>query len=382
MSNFGPGDVEVPQLGINGIDVRPITTRFSVFEHVMKPYTALTMDVVDSADVLNRLLNGSSDQLTISFGQPGQDKYSGAFAITSVERAKTLQNLRAKAYSITAYSRHMTKFPRVQRAFREMTATGIISSIVSEFLSPDKPVSVRDPSRGVLGDSRMPWNVNGVQVHKAIRSALSAAVSGSNSSSAYVFYEDKTSLVVDTLERMLGAAFESQKYTYYQRPMGLDWAADLARQNFVILSMRESSRTDRTDLYQTTNQQSNPFDVFSGVNLRTNVGSLPLVSTIANVLYNSMRPPTTIASAVPPKRTLASKLDSQSMTIQVPLNVELTAGAGVGVSLLAALGDTERMVQDSLSGPMMITELRHDVDFSRKRMQGTTTMTGSKGGMS
>lgn len=382
MAGFSPGDVVLGRLTVNGVDVRPRVTKFSVFEHVMKPYSSMVIDFADSADLMNRVFTRANDQVEVSFGQPGQDPYANQFAVMSVERAKSLENLRAGLYTAICYSRHMTRFPRVQKAYREMTATGIVESIISEFLTPDKPVSVRDPSKGILGDSRMPWNVNGVQVHKAIRGALAAAVSPSNASSMYVLYEDRDAMVVDSIERMLDSALASPLFTYYQRPAGQDWLRDQAMQNFSILSMRADVRSDRSDHFQVTNQQVNPFDVFSGQNIRTNVGQKTLISTIANVLYNSMRPPTTVAQAAAPKRYLASELDSQNLTIQVPLNVELTAGRGVGVNFLAPAGDTSTAVLDSLAGPMLITELRHEVDLRKRSMMGTTTVMGSRGGKS
>ena len=374
---MNPGDVVLHSFSLSGFDVRQKVSEFSVFENMMKPYASVSATIVDNADLLNNLFSQLDVELTLSFSQLGQDPYENTFAVTSVEKGKSSSNMRVSTYTISGYSRHMLKLPRVQKAYREMSGTDIASDLIKSFLSPDKGLLVRDAARGVMGNQHMPYNVNGVQIHKAIRGVLERAVSGVGS--AYMFFENNKNMVVDTLENMLNN--RAPVATYIQRPMGQNWLRDQVLQNFVILSMREESRTDRSDRVQAENQQVNPFDIFSHVNDNSIVGDKGLVSTIVNLAYNAMRPPTYLAQTMPGRKHVAAAMDSQALTIHVPLNPALTVGSGFAVDLIAPLGDTDGQVRDFISGNLLATEVRHSVDLGKQRMQGTSTVRGSKGGM-
>lgn len=373
---MNPGDVVVQEMNLGGMDVRFSVKSFSVFENLMKPYTAIQALVVDSSNMLNNVMTGSNLELRISFGQPGQVPYTGKFAITSVEKGKTTSSLRTSTYTITGYSRHMTRMPRIEKSYREVTATDVVRDIVTSFLRPDKPVVVGDPSRGVMGNKHMPYNVNGVQVHKAIRAALERAI---GKGSSYVFFESARAMNVDSLENLLDKAFARSRFTYTQRPLGHDWLRDQVQQNFTILSYREDSRSDKTDLVQALTQKINPLDFFSLKGDATSFGQ-GLASSIMNIAYDAMRPPTHLAQALPQRKLLAANFDSQSLTIHVPLNAEITVGDGFAVELTAPRGDTSFQERDGVSGQLLATEVRHSVDMSKKRMMGTTTIKGVKGG--
>lgn len=375
--SFSAGDVVVHSFNLSGADVRAKVTDFRVYESIMKPYVSVEASLADNADLLNGLLSQPGVELTLSFGQPGQEPCQGVFAITSVEKSKSTGSLRTSRYSIYGYSRHMTRFPRVQKAYRELPATGIAQDLVNSFLSPDKPLLVRAPSKGVLGNDHMPFNVNGVQIHKAIRAVLERAVSSVDPSSAYVFFENNKNMVVDTLENMINTM--SPVATYYQRPLGQDFLRDMVLQNFVILSLREDSRIDVTSNVLADNQQVNPFDVFSHANTGRVVGEKSLVSTIMNIATNALRPPTNLSQVLPERKKIAGDFDSQSLTIHVPLNPALTVGSGFAVELLAPAGDTDVPTRDTISGTHLATEVVHTVNLGQRRMQGTSTVKGSRG---
>src|SRR5882757_2944144 len=112
---MNPGDVLVHSFSLNGFDARARVSEFSVFENVLKAYSSVEATVIDTADLLNQLLTASDVELVLSFGQPGQDPYENTFAITSVEKGKSSENLRVSTYTISGYSRHMLRLPRVQK---------------------------------------------------------------------------------------------------------------------------------------------------------------------------------------------------------------------------------------------------------------------------
>jgi hypothetical protein len=186
--------------------------------------------------------------------------------------------------------------------------------------------------------------------------------------------------VVDTLENALEKALSSPVATYYQRPMGQNFLNDQVLQNFIIMSMVEESRVDAMATAQAKSQKVQPFDIFSNKMEGKSAGK-GKASTYLNIAYNMLRPPTHLAKALPERKKVASAFDSQSATIHVALNTALTVGCGFEVETLAPGGDTDEPVKDDISGPLMAVEVRHSVDLTKKKMQGTTTVKGVKGNM-
>jgi hypothetical protein len=232
-----------------------------------------------------------------------------------------------------------------------------------------KGLDIRATAMNMAGNKHMPYNVNGIQIMKAIRSALMHSASSKDSSSAFTLFENRTSMVLDTLENMLNSRSGGPQYV--QRVLGSDFLRDVARQQYTIISWREDARVDMTARQQDFTQVTKAFDLFS-TKTQTTGDSNP--STYASIPYNSIRPPTFAKDYMQKRSTKAGEADSQAITIKVPLNPALTVGTGVSISIQAPLGDTESAAPDPISGDFLIAETRHDVDLSKRRMQGTSTI--------
>lgn len=378
---FNPGDVILRELtlsGVNGtVDVRRRVKDFSIYENIKTPYTTIVANIVDTADMINNNigLDGQNNEISVSFSQPGQHIYDGTWQVFAVEKGKNLENQRATEYKITGYSRHMTKFPKVQQSFGSVPATGVAAQLINQYLSPDKGLVIGAPSRSVVGNQIMPYNINGVQIHKAIRSVLSRAASTTDKSSAYVFFENQYNMVIDTLENLMNKA-QSGGLTFYQRPMGTNFLRDVAIQPFIILTMREESRVNRAETIQGDKSAINTLDLFSSA---FNKGSTKGSSVYYNLPYNILRPPTFLKDVISDRGKIAGQFDSQSATIQVSLQTEVTVGGGFNIESLAPPGDTEQVVLDAISGPLLATEVRHTVMMNQERMMGMSTIKGVKG---
>lgn len=379
---FNPGDIEIRECMLSGIpgsvDISRRIHDFKIYENIKKPYTSIEMTIIDNADIINNNigLDATNNFLSLSFGQPGQPSYTGRWAIMSIEKGRNLNNQRTAIYKIIGYSPHMTKFPKVQKAYKNQTATNVAKNLIQQYLSPEKALQIGAPSRGILGNNTMPFNINGIQIHKAIRSTLLRAASTVDPSSAYVFFENQHSMVIDTLENLLNKAFTNPRNAFYQRPMGKDFLEDVARQPFIILSLREESRQSRPASIQDESQAVNTLDMFSNVFKKGNTqGS----SSYLNIPYNLLRPPTYIANFLDKRKKIAGEFDSQSVTIHVSFNQSVTVGEGFTVETIAPAGDTDQVVLDRISGPLLCTEVCHSVILDKRRMQGTTTAKGVKG---
>jgi hypothetical protein len=382
--SFNPGDVVLRDFTLSGaggsVDVRRRIKDFSIYENIKTPYTTIVATVLDTTDMLNSNLglDGKNNVLTASFSQPGQHIYDGTWQIMAVEKGRTLENQRTAEYKITGYSPHMQRAPKVQKSFKEQPATAVASSLINEFLQPLKSVIIGAEARSVVGNKMMPYNINGISIHKAIRSVLARAASTKDQSSAYVYFENQYNIVIDTLENLMNKAVGSQVQTFYQRPMGQDFLRDVALQPFIILAMKEESRVDSTSNVLNDNQATNVLDLFSS---KFDKGKTGGAATYLNIPYNILRPPTFLKDVLAARKKVAGQFDSQSATIQVSLATDVTVGLGFNVQTLAPAGDTDIVKLDNISGPLLATEVRHTVKMTEKKMMGMSTIKGAKGNL-
>jgi hypothetical protein len=382
MGSFSPGDIIINTCSISGsggtVDISRRIRSWQIFENLQKPYTSVQMVVVDNTGLMdqNVVLDGTNT-LSLSFQNPGQAPYENVWAITSVEKSSHTQNLRTKIYNITGYSLHMLNAPRVQKAYKDMTPTDVVADLVNTYLGPLKGLQIRDPSRGMIGSSLMPFNINGQQIHAAIKNVMNQSASASNDSSAYALFEDSKSMVLDSLENILVTGLANPVATYIQRPLGQDFIRDQALQAYVILNLRENARVDRTASLQAESQVTRPYDIF-GHTFDSIASSFGVGaggggkggSTYQNLSYNIMRPPSFAKVFAAPRKWIASVFDGQSVTIQVPFNSDLTVACGLIVDSIAPGGDLDTATLDGMAGPVVATEVCHNVRLDRKKMQG------------
>ena len=379
---FNPGDVEIRSCTLSGagggVDIIQRLHSFSIFENIKKPYIAIELTIIDNVDLLrNGYVDIMNSGVDISFGQPGQEPYTQSFAIMSAEKTRNLGNQRTAMYKMVGYTWHMTRFPKVQRAYKNQTATSIAQNLIQQYLSPNKGITVGSSSMGMLGDEKMPYNINGITIHKAIRSTLLKGVSGTGS--AYLYFENKDQIVIDTLEHLI--ASRSGGETFFQRPMGKDFLQDVATQQNVMLSFREESRMNRPSQLQSEGSQTRAYDMFSNMFKGGGGGK---GNSYNNISVDGLRPMAhkMLFNALAARRKAAGAADAQAITIHIPLNTGLTVGRGFNVEVQAPSGDLndDSVRLASVSGPMLATEIRHTVNLDQgKKMSGTTTAKGING---
>lgn len=384
LDGFNPGDVELRSFTLSGlagsVDVRTSVQDFSIYENLKNPFTSIVATIIDKTDILNNNvgLDGVNNTLQLAFSQPGQHVYDGNFSVVAIEKGENLESQRAAVYKITAYSPHMRKFPKVQKSFKEQSATDVAAALINQYLSPNKPLVIGAPARSMVGNNIMPYNINGLQIYKAIRAVLGRAASTTDNSSAYVFFENQFNMVIDTLENLMNKAASGNNITFFQRPMGKDFLTDVALQPFIILAMKEESRANSADTVLDSRNATNTIDLFSSAFKK---GQTSSATSYLNIPYNILRPPTFLSQILSDRKNVAGKFDSQSATIQVSLQTDVTVGGGINIETLAPPGDTDQEVLDSISGPLLVSELRHTVQLNKSKMQGISTIRGVKGNL-
>lgn len=379
--SFNSGDIIIHKAIVSAaagsVDISRRIHSFKIFEHIMKPFVTLKMTILDSADLLNYNLGlDGTNTIDLSFGQPGMEPYAMTFMLMSIEKGSALENLRTQTYYLTGYSPHMKNHPKPQRSYRDMPGTAIAADLINTYLKPSKPLQIGDVSKGMLGNKHMPHNINALGIHNAIKMTLLRSASSKNLSSAYVFFENRKALIIDTLENLAQKA-QSPNITFYQRPMGQDFLRDALFQNFIIINMKEESRIDATDTTQDQSQQARPYDLF-GLGTKLAGALSGAASSNFQIPMNALRPKSFMNEVIPARAKLASQFDSQSITIQVPYNTALIVGEGFSVQTLAPAGDTEIIVLDKISGPLLCTEVCHSIDLTKKKLSGTSTAKGVK----
>ena len=385
-----PGDTNLYEATLNGVDIRGQIRNLSIFEDLKKPYSIVQLLIFDTTDIINNLDFDGSATFNVSFGQaPDQDPYVGTFIMSTINQAKVAENFRVKAYQMQGYSPQMFSLSRIQKAYRDMPMTDVITDLVGN-LNLAKPFKNRAPAMNMAGNQNMPWMVNGQQVFQAIRNAMLASSSSVDSSSAYILFENRYNLVLDTLENMLNNPVSSGA-AFWQRHLGTDFLNDPMLQQSTLITYHAEKMLDTTSMVQAQSQGTRTFDLFShgfedvssllqgaaGIFFGGQGGKQTSFNSIP---YNSLRPPTYAQQYSSKRRTMASQFDTTSLTIHVPLNPLVTVGTQVNLHLFGALGDIQDQPNPQ-DGSIIITENRHTVDFMRSRMQGTTTSKGIQQGL-
>ena len=398
--NSAPGDIVIDYFILTGSggggDITTRLMEYRIYEDIKKPYNILTAEILDVQDILNTFpsLNGT-ETIQLSFHQLGQRAYVGTFALMEITKTVSLENTRAVLYNITAYSPQMLNLPIVTKSFKNVTGTDAISQLVSQYLKPIKPFVVQDQSMGVIGTDMHPYIVNGTQIFQAIKGIMSRMASTSNDSSAWLFFENQYDLILDSAERLLSGG--TPVASYYSRPLGYNFGQNQADQQMIILDIKEVSRVSTTEQIQSQNQTTQTFDTFSMAYKSLNklassfsgLGGSPLgkgmssgsPSTRNFLPQNGAGPPTNLENVAAARKAMAGIMDSQSATVHVMYNTDLTVGLYAAVYTLAPAGDTNTPVPDRISGPLLITEICHRVNTRQEKPQGTTTWKGNKGGL-
>jgi hypothetical protein len=415
MNNFSAGDIIINECmltsdpgnsqdsqGIDqggSLDISRHVDYFEIYHSIMKPYVALKMQLIDTSNILDG--NGGitgNNSISLSFNQPGQEPYEATFKVTSVHTAKPTMNQRSKIYFIVAYSKHMSNLPVIERSYKNVTALDAVQDLIKTYMKPEKELDIRAPSKGMVGNENVPFTVNGIQVHKAIRSLLLRAYSTKDESSAYMIFEDSKKIVIDTLENMVNTArqecsdlTDEDDTFFYKRVLGHDFATDVKTQQTNIVAMKEHTRVDSTRTAQSSQQATNIFDLFTGEfktiknkfdeNGKKTEGGTPTINN--NIPYNTLRPPTHAKDFMASRKYIASVADSQDLTIHVPFNSSVEVGKGIKVDLPKIIGDAQKAEDDPLyeeiDGVLLVSEICHRVSLRDKKMQGTTTMRGIGG---
>jgi len=389
-SGFNPGDCILDYVTIGAgkklgtgtkTDISSIVLELAVYESIHKPYVSIEITIIDAGDMLNNMIGlDGTNPFSISFHQPGQKPYVWSGRIFAVEKNMSMDSMRTVTYKMTGYPTYMANLIRIQQSFKDQPATSVAQNIAGQM---GIPAQIKAPSKGVAGNSRVPFQINGVQGFKAVKQALLHAASSVDNSSVYVFYANQYGVYIDTLEHLENTM--TSVAMFFQRPMGAHWKNDVASQNMIILTYKEERRIDATQQIQSGAQQTRTYDFFSmsfNAGQTTSDGSSGggKASTYHNIPYDSMGPPNFTKDIAAPRKRAASLFDSQALTVHVMLHTEVSVGLGFTAKILApTTTNPPQPVLASISGLLLCTEVCHRVDFTKARPQGTSTIRGVKG---
>lgn len=380
-----PGDCDVI-CTINGFDVTAQLRQLVVFEDIKKPYVVIQGLVADNADLINRVPIKTNATLQATFYQsPDQTpQYSSTWILSIVKVHRPSDSLRSTYFSFQGYSPHMFSLPRIQKSYGEIPMTGVVADLINQLPGKIKSLIVRAPAKNMAGNMNMPYLVKNRQIWDAVKKAMQGSASSTDLSSVYLLFENRTNLVLDTLEHLIQSPMPngSQIGSYYEKRLGGNFLGDTQSQQNMIISYHKDDMLDTTALIQAGSQDTAYFDLFGqGFQaLLTSFGGGGgggKASGISQLVLNNFRPPNFAKDIAAPRKTMAAQADSQSVTAQVAMNPALTVGSAVTLNFVGAIGDVQQTpIDDWQSGNFLIQETRHDVIMSYGRMQGSTTVRG------
>jgi hypothetical protein len=277
----------------------------------------------------------------------------------------------------------MFSLPRIQKSYGEMPQSSVTADLINMLPGKIKSLIVRAPSKNMAGNQHMPYLVKNRQIFDAINKSMQASASAVDKSSVYLLFENRTNLVLDTLEHLIASPMGNGG-TYWERRLGGNFIADsgLPSQQMII-TYQKDDMLDTTALIQAGSQGTSYFDLFGqGFQAVTSAigggsGGGGAASGINQLILNNFRPPNFAKDIAAPRKVMGAQGDSQSVSAQVPLNPALTVGSQVTLNFVGAIGDVQQTPNpDWQSGNFLIQETRHDIGVHLGRMQGTTTVRG------
>jgi len=199
---YNPGDVFITDLTMSSprgsLDLGSMFATMKVFESIFVPNAIAEITVFDVNDVLGNMNIIGDETVTTTFGAPGGTMASYTFALDQITNIHGEGSTKSKIYTLhgvgeeTMYAK--TNF--VQKNYQTDIAS-IVSDIHKNFLMSGKSLSTESTSgtQNIMIPNYDPF--------KAIDMVRRRAVSASNPSSTFLYFENALGMYFKTMEGML-----------------------------------------------------------------------------------------------------------------------------------------------------------------------------------
>lgn len=199
---FKPGDVIVDTITINGqrgtVDAKAALYQMSIYEDIFSTSISAEVTLRENSDFTNILPIVGEETITISFTTPSRGSATYNLVVVSMEGQFSGDNLRNKIYNLKCVSAHILKDRStiVQKSYNTQISS-MIQDLHSTYLGASKGLDA-ESTEGI-----QKYIVPNKRPLAAIDMLRRRAVSSTNLSSSFLYYEGRDSFVFKTMETLM-----------------------------------------------------------------------------------------------------------------------------------------------------------------------------------
>lgn len=203
---LNPGEVDIKRFELihssgKKLNLIGLVQQLDIYESITAPSTTATMLMIDTLGIIDNMTLGYSDVEIEYLSYKGVGDSTPAmfkFKITSINNAEKAENGKFKTYTVNMTTKDfvVSASKNLTENFVDMTNDQMLG-IVFDYLKSEKKIRM-EKTKGI--DT---VNVSKLKPFQAIDKIRRRAVSRSNVSSSYCFYEDRLQYVFATVENII-----------------------------------------------------------------------------------------------------------------------------------------------------------------------------------
>jgi hypothetical protein len=406
MSN--PGDVQVNSLTIKAAGgTLDLTTSFmsmSIYESIFTPGIVCYINVLDTDDQIGVIQLVGNEPVSLSIQVPGGEEQTYSFTVMSHHNNKGVTaSMKSKMYTIKMISDesvHGHLNYTIKPGSTQIS--NLIKQVVTDLLHSQKNVIVEDTK----GTQNIILN-GGMSAHEAMAMIRKRAVSASNKSSFFVFYETrdagKMAFKFSTIEQL----FQGSSVKTFQQSDAIN-SDILAQTDNQILALETPSHFNALEIlkgaasdvikYDLTTQTYNKTRTESTLNSYKSGGQGNMLSADAKSKFIDKaknlkqhhivqdnykdRAVTGIAESAQDKSAYVSILAQNSLKFRTYGDFKLIPGAVVTLNIPTRSSTTDNKDNDSqLSGKFLISRIHHEIGLASESPRYTCVVECIKGNL-
>ena len=401
MASYQSGDITLESMTIVSdrvsLDLSKIFLNASIYESIFTPGTVADITVLDTEDLLGEFRLAGDEMLYLSYTIPGTVRGDFVFALDELAELEFVGSQKGKKYTLKCVSEEARYGKKeFMKSYYELCSE-TINDIHTQYLKSQKPLVIEQTKgpQKVLVDNK--------PVYEAINLVRKRAVSASNKTSIYVYFENRqneqqTFNFVSIEQLFRGPSVKK----FQQSALNIDYAAReddnilaykipnqfksieniehggprrITTFNFATWGFfREVINTNPTD-YETGGPGTNITPSFRNKyhDEKTAKQSFIPVDIVE-------RPVTNIPEATPDTQAYLAALMQNAMKIKVPGDTLLTAGQVITCEIPNKKGLTGPVDEDPLmTGKFLISRIHHKIGEFGERPRYTCTIECIKG---
>ena len=404
--SYSIGDIIVKNLVImssrQNIDLTGSFMSFSMYESIFTPGIILDIDVLDTTDVLGSSVLIGDESVLLTAMVPNGQMFNLVFHLDSLADLQSQGAQKSKTYTLKCVSIEAFFGMRnpVRTGYKNVLCSDIIKDLHTNYVKSFKPIDI-EPSDGIVG----PLAIPNFPAFKAIRMIREMAVSSTNKSSIFSYFETRESGIQAFKFVTIESLFRQSPVKYFTQYDAVNVDSKVDRDNNILsykipkqfstmdkmkyAGPRDMSVKDRmTQRYETKVLQTNDTDYATGGGKQTNISR-----AFYDNFLNKFIPPKSMydteyanrAVSLVPNRlqdrlAYLSILMQNTLKITVPGDLALTCGTMINCNIPNKTGLTENVKADPLiTGNFLIARIHHRVTLKQDRPRYTCVIECMKG---